>query len=68
MTRSGSVFREDGEEHLSEVHVFRDSTGGLENVFSDEEAGMNERGSAGAAPQLGLVRIRLAERGRRSPQ
>ena len=44
MTCSRSVFREDGEEHLSEVHVLRNSTGRLENVFSDEEVGMNEEG------------------------
>lgn len=44
VTCSRSVFREDGEEHLSEVHVLRNSTGRLENVFSDEEVGMNEEG------------------------
>ena len=46
------VFREDGEEHLSEVHIFRNYTGGLKNVFPDEEVGMNkeEVGRGGAAP------------------
>lgn len=44
---SRSVFREDGEEHLSEGHIFPNYTGGLKNVFSDEEAGMNEEGWQG---------------------
>lgn len=49
---SRSIFREDGEEHLSEVHIFGNYTGGLKNVFSDEEVGRNEEGVGrdGAAP------------------
>lgn len=46
------VFREDGEEHSSEGHIFRNYTGGLKNVFSNEEVGMNKVGvgRGGAAP------------------
>ena len=36
------VFREDGKEHLSEVDIFWNYTGGIKDVLSDEEVGMNE--------------------------